>query len=352
MLRHKLILAAAALTATAGISSCSSSGSGSGAPAAAGSTTALVSIKLAVSNVTNQSYIPLVLAQQLGFFREQGLDVQIVGVTSGAQTFSLLLSKKVQGVVGFYDHDIDLVGKGSEVEEVVQLLQAPGMVELVRSDEAGSITSPAQLAGKNVGITGLGGSTEFLADYLAAHNGAGMGSIHPVGVASGPTFVAAMQHNEIDAGVTTEPTISSLLSKHLAKVLVDMRSVAGTQAALGGPYPGTALSVSTSWATANPATVQKLVNALVESLRWVQQHSAQQIADKMPATYYSSTGETAYVQALANEIGMYNPTGLMPTDGPQSVFRVLSEFDPAVKGQQVDLSKTYTDQFVQKVPAA
>ena len=352
MLRHKLVLAVAAFTVAAGLSSCSSSASKAPAAEQAGSTTALQTIKIAVSNSTNQSYIPLVLAQQLGFFRNQGLDVQIVSVTSGAQTFSLLLSKQVQGVVGFYDHDIDLVSKGSAVEEVVQLLQAPGMVELVRDDEAGAITTPAQLAGKNVGITGLGGSTEFLADYLAQHGGAGANSIHPVSVAAGATFVAAMQHNQIDAGVTTEPTISSLLSKHLAKILVDMRSVAGTQAALGGPYPGTALSVTNEWAGANPATVQKLVNALVQSLRWMQQHSAQQIADQMPASYYGSTGKTAYVQALANEIGMYNPTGLMPTDGPQSVFRVLSQFDPAVKGKQVDLSKTYTDQYVQKVPAS
>jgi NitT/TauT family transport system substrate-binding protein len=44
---------------------------------------------------------------------------------------------------------------------------------------------------------------------------------------------------------------------------------------------------------------------------------------------------------------MFSPTGLMPSDGPQSVFRVLSAFDPSVKGHQVDLTKTYTDQFVQ-----
>jgi NitT/TauT family transport system substrate-binding protein len=172
--------------------------------------------------------------------------------------------------------------------------------------------------------------------------------MHPVSVAAGPTFVAAMQHNQIDAGITTEPTISQLLSKRLAKIIVDMRSVTGTQAALGGPYPGTALSMSTDWVNSNTATVQKVVNALVESLHWIQQHSAEQIADAMPASYYKASGKTAYVQALANEIGMYSPTGLMPSDGPQSVFRVLSAFDPTVKGHAaVDLSKTYTDQFVQ-----
>ena len=349
MFHRKLVLAAAAaLAAAAGLTACSSgSGGKTGAAQNAGSTSSPVTIKLAAANSTGQSFIPLILAQQLGFFQKQGLDVQIVSATSGAQTNQMLLSKQVQGVVGFYDHNIDLVAKGTQVESVISLLQAPGMVELVRSDEAATITSPANLSGKNVGITGLGGSTEFLADYLAQHSGLSASSMHPVGVQTGPIFVAAVQHKQIDAGITTEPTITSLLSKHMAKIIVDMRSVTGTQAALGGPYPGTAVSMNTAWVNANQATVQKLVNALVQALHWVQQHSAEQITDAMPATYYKGPGKTAYVQALANEIGMFSPSGLMPTDGPQSVFRVLSTFDPAVKGRQVDLSKTYTDQFVQ-----
>lgn len=350
MFRRKVVLAVAALTAAAGVSSCSSSKSGS--TQSAGSTSAPITVKIVVSNVTNQNYIPLVLAQQLGFFQKQGLNVQIINVTNGSQTFSQLLAKQVQGVVGFYDHNIDLASKGKQTESVAQLVQVPGMVEMVRQDEASTITSPANLAGKNVGITGLGGSTEFLADYLAVHNGVPVSSIHPVGVAAGPTFVAALQHNQIDVGITTEPTISSVLSKHLGKVLVDMRSVAGTQAALGGPYPGTSLTMNTDYVNSNKATVQKLVNGLVQSLHWIQQHSAQQIADAMPASYYAKPGKTAYVQALANQISMFSPTGLMPTDGPQSVFRVLSEFDPTVKGHQVDLSKTFTDDFVKSAPAS
>lgn len=348
--RKSALLAVAAATALAAAAGCSSSNSGTKTAGAASA--APVTVKIAVSNVTNQSYIPLILGQRLGLFAKQGLNVQVTSVPNGSQTFTEMLSGQVDGVVGFYDHNIDLNAKGTATESVVQLLQAPGMVEIVRADEAGTITSPANLSGKNVGITGLGGSTEFLADYLASHNGVPVSQIHPVGVAAGPTFVAAMQHNQIDAGITTEPTISALLSKHLGKVIADMRSVAGTQAALGGPYPGTSLTLKTSWVNTHTATVQKLVNALVQALRWIQLHSAAQIAEQMPADYYNSVGKDSYTQALANEIGMYSPTGQMPTDGPQSVFRVLSAFDPAVKGHQVDLSKTYTDQFVQQVPAS
>ena len=335
------LLAALAVTAAG----CSSSGSTQ--QSAASSTADPATVTIAVSNATNQTYLSLVLAQQLGFFTKQGVTVKVVNTSTGAQNWQDMLSHHADGVIGFYDHNIDLRAKGVSTESVIQLNQAPGMVELVRSDEASSISSPTQEAGKKLGITGLGSSTQYVADYLAVHNGVAIDQLHPVNIGAGSTFVAAMQNDEVDVGITTEPTISALLAKKAAKIIVDMRSVTGTEAALGGPYPGTALSFETSYVQSNKATVQKLVNALVESLDYIQTHSAAQIAAVVPAANYGAAGKTAYEEALANEIGMFSPTGLMPADGPQSVDRVLSSFDPNVKGKSVDLSETYTDSFVQ-----
>jgi NitT/TauT family transport system substrate-binding protein len=52
------------------------------------------------------------------------------------------------------------------------------------------------------------------------------------------------------------------------------------------------------------------------------------------------------VKALDGEKGIYNPTGLLPPSGPQTCLAVLSAFNPDVKGKNVDLAATYTDQFV------
>ncbi len=339
--------AAAAALLAATLAGCSSGSSAAGSAGSGSSAAPLTTVTLAISNDTNQTYIPVILAQQLGFFTKQGIKLQITNVANGSQTFTNMLAGKDDGVAGFYDHNIDLRAKGENTESVVQLNQAPGMVELVSTDKAASITSPAQLANVNFGITGAGSSTQFIADYLAVHNGVPLADFKVVPEQAGATFVAAMQHGQISAGITTEPTISALLDKKLAKVIVDMRSTTGTQAALGGPYPGTAITFPTAWVTAHKATVQKVVNAVVEALQWIQTHSAAQITAAMPASFYGSAGKTGYEEALANEIGMYSPTGAMVTDGPQSVFRVLSAFDPSVKNKQVDLQLTYTDEFVQ-----
>jgi NitT/TauT family transport system substrate-binding protein len=346
MWQKKIALTAAATAFLAtGLTACSNdkSDTGSSTP----SSGSMPKLTIALSNQANQSYLPLILADRLGFFKKQGLDVKIANLQTSGDVTNAVLGGDAQAMIGFYDHNLDLQAKGKDTEGVIQLLQAPGMVEMVRTNEP-DLKSPADLKGKTIGVTALGGSTSYLGYYLAVHNNMAITDVHEVPVAAGPTFVAAFQHNRVDAGVTTEPTISTLLAKHLGKIVADMRTSAGTKAALGGPYAGTCLTVKKSWADSHKDSTQKMVNALYESLQWIEAHSAAQITAKVPADFYSGPGKDAYTQALANEMGMYNPSGQMPTDAPQTVLRVLTAIDPGVKGHKIDLAKTYTDEFVQK----
>ncbi|WP_435125242.1 ABC transporter substrate-binding protein [Actinacidiphila sp. bgisy144] len=344
MWHKKIVLTAATTFLATGLTACSDSSSGSSGAAGDGSAT---KVTIALSNQANQSYLPLILAQRMGFFTKQGLDVKIDNLQGTPQVSDALLKGDVQGMIGFFDHNLDLQAKGKSTEAVVQLLQAPGMVEMTRANES-SLKSPADLRGKTVGVTSLGSASSTIGSYLAIHNNIPLAQTHLVAVAAGPTFVAAFQHDRVDAGVTTEPTISTLLKKHLGTIVADMRTLAGTKAALGGPYPGTALTVQTAWANSHKATTQKMVNAIYQTLQWMESHSAAQITAQVPADFYSGSGKDQYIQALANEMGMYNPTGQMPADAPQTVLRVLDAVDPAVKGHTIDLAKTYTDAYVQK----
>ena len=89
-----------------------------------------------------------------------------------------MLAGKVDGVGGFYDHNIALQGKGKSTESVVSMLLTPGEVELCRTDLKGKIKSPADWKGRHLGITDLGSSTDFLTQYLATKNGSVDGQRH------------------------------------------------------------------------------------------------------------------------------------------------------------------------------
>ena len=302
-------------------------------------------VSLMVGGLSKQIYLPFTLAKQLGYYDKYGVDVTLSDEPAGVNAETAMLAGQVDGVGGFYDHTVDLQTKGKTTESVVQLLHTPGEVELCRTDLADQIKSPADWSGRKLGVTGLGSSTNFLTKALAVHAGIPVDKITSVAVEAGTTFIAAMQHKAIDCGMTTEPTITAVLQQHLGYVLVDMRTTQGTQTALGGTYPASSVYMQTAWVNSHADAVQRLVDAMVDTLHFIQTHSGAQIADQMPADYYVGVGKSAYVQALDGEKSIYSPDGIMPPDGPKTVFDVLSRFNPSMAGKTANLGATYISSF-------
>ncbi|MGU7770321.1 ABC transporter substrate-binding protein [Burkholderia sp. MR1-5-21] len=305
-------------------------------------------ITLMVGGMEKQIYLPAKLAERLGFFKEQGLDVELVNEAAGVDAENELIAGAVQGVVGFYDHTIDLQAKGKYIQSVVQFSHTPGEVELISTKLAGKVKSPADFRGLTLGVTGLGSSTNFLTQYLGVSHGVKTSEMTSLPVGAGNTFIAAIKQGKIDGGMTTEPTVSRLVNGGDAKVLVDLRSPESTQKWLGGLYPAASLYMENGWVQSHKATVQKLANAFVKTLRYINTHSADEITAQMPADYYA--GDRAmYVKALAAGKVTFIADGRMPESGPPTVLKVLSSFDRAVAGHKIDLAKTYTTEFVNAV---
>ncbi|MCR8573706.1 ABC transporter substrate-binding protein [Streptomyces sp. Isolate_219] len=304
-------------------------------------------IKIMVGGLDKVIYLPARLTQQLGYFEDEGVHVTLLTEPAGVQATTSLVSGDVEGVVGFYDHTLDLQVKGKQVESVVQLAHAPGEVEVVSNRAASELTSPKDFKGKKLGVTGLGSSTDFLTKYLAVKNGVQTNEFTPVAVGAGQTFISALQQGSIQGGMTTDPTVAQIVDKNLGKVLIDMRTPEGSQKALGGPYPSSSLYMNTDWVNSHKGTVRKLANAFVKTLKWMSTHTPEQIAAKMPSDY-AQGGKELYVQAIKDTLPMFTEDGVMPADGPATVERVLKAFNPNLKNATVDLKKTYTTEFVKK----
>ncbi|WP_369183048.1 ABC transporter substrate-binding protein [Streptomyces sp. Y1] len=320
-----------------------------GAAAPAGQKVDGPTVKIMVGGLDKVIYLPAMLTQRLGFFAEAGVNVELMSEPAGVNATTALLAGDVQGAVGFYDHTIDLQAKGKHVESVVQFSQAPGEVEIVSAKQADAIRSGADFKGRKLGVTSLGSSTDFLTKYLAVKNGTAVNEFSPIAVGAGQTFIAALQQGSIDGGMTTDPTVATILDKGLGKILYDLRTPEGSRQALGGLYPSSALYMNTDWVEKNKDTTQKLANAFVKTLKWMSTHSAQEIAAKMPADY-AQGGAEQYAAAIKATLPMFTTDGVMPADGPKTVLAVLAAFHPDVKGKEgnIDLARTYTTEFVGK----
>jgi NitT/TauT family transport system substrate-binding protein len=309
-----------------------------------GSSTQRASLKIMVGGLSKQIYLPNMLTKQLGYFDEQNLDVTLIDESSGQSSEDSVLAGQVDAGSGSYNHTIELQAAGKQMECVVQLDIAPGEAEVVSTKAAGTITTPAAMAGKNLGVTELGSGTQTLTQAILKKAGVDPNNAHYIPVGAGDTFIAAMKQGAIDAGMTTEPTISRVVSSGLGKVLVDLRSPQSTQQALGGDYPFICVFMANNYVNSHKDVVQRLVNAYVKTLKWIGAHSADEIAAKMPADYYAGD-KALYVTALQNQKAIFTSDGKMPSDGPPTVLGIEQQIGKVKAGQNIDLSQTYTNDF-------
>ena len=284
------------------------------------------------------------LAKQLGYFDEQNLNVELIDEKSGQSAEEEVLAGNVQAGSGSYNHTIEIQAKGKQLIDVVQLLISPGEAEVVASSKADQIKSITDLKGKNLGVTELGSGTQTITQYMLSKSGIPADQVQFVPVGAGDTFIAAIKQGKIDAGMTTEPTISRLLQSGDGKVLIDLRTPDATRAALGFDYPFICVFMQLDYVNAHKDVTQRLVNAYVKTLKWIHAHTAADVAEKMPADYYAGNKDL-YVTALTNQYAMFSPDGMMPQSGPAFTLDFENQINPDVKAAKIDLAKTFTNEF-------
>jgi NitT/TauT family transport system substrate-binding protein len=303
-----------------------------------------VSLKLMVGGLNKQIYLPNKLTEQLGYFKDQNLDVTLIDEGSGQGSETEVVAGNVDAGSGAYNHTIELQPSGKNIETVCQFGIAPGEAEMVDAKKTGSIKTVSDLKGKNLGVTDIGSGTQTLTQALLGQKGITADQANYVAVGAGDTFIAGITQQKIDAGMTTEPTITRLVQSGVGKVLVDLRTPASTKAALGSDYPFIGIFMQNSYVDAHKDTVQRLVNAYTKTLKWMHSHTADEIAAKMPADYYAGNKDL-YVSALKNQLQIFGSDCKMPTGGPETVLKVEQNFVSKMKGKTADLSKTYTNTF-------
>jgi NitT/TauT family transport system substrate-binding protein len=301
-------------------------------------------LKIMVGGLNKQIYIPNKLTEILGFFKDQNLNVTLIDEGSGQASEEEVIAGNVDAGSGSYSHVLELQPKGKFMQQVVQFQIAPGEAEMVDARLADKIKSFSDLKGKNLGVTSIGSGTHTISLALLGRAGLSGTDAQFVAVGAGNTFIAAIKQQRIAAGMTTEPTISRLLKTGDAKVLVDLRTPEATRAALGADYPFIGIFMMSSYVAAHKSVVQRLVNAYVKTLKWMKSHTAQEIADKMPADYYAGDKDM-YVTALAGQKDSFTADGIMPAAGAQNALQIELSYVRDMKGATVDLAKTYTNDF-------
>jgi NitT/TauT family transport system substrate-binding protein len=305
-------------------------------------------VTIAVGGGACLCYLPTVLAKQLGEFDKAGIAAELVDLKGGSDALRAVIGGSADVVSGYFDHCVNLAAKKQELVAFVVYDRYPGLVLVVSPKHTAEIKSIKDLAGKKVGVSAPGSSTDFFLKYLLKKEGLDPTSASVIGVGLGATAVAAMEQGQIDAAVMLDPSVTVLQGSHPdLRILSDTRSQKDTLAVFGGEYPGGALYSTAAWVASHEKEVQAMTNAIMNTLKWIHGHSAEDIMAKMPPELVGKDKEL-YLAALKNTIPMYSETGAMDPKGAAAVLAVFSESSPEVAKANIDVGKTYTNKYVEE----
>jgi len=308
---------------------------------------AYAKVTIAIGGASCLCYLPTVLAEQLGEYKKAGVDIEFVNFKGGSQALTAVIGGSADVVSGYYDHCVNLAAKNQQLTAFVVYDRYPGLVLGVSPRHAGGINSVKDLTGKKVGVTAPGSSTDFFLKYLLAKNGVSPDAVAVIGIGIDATAVAAMEQGLVDAAVMLDPTPTVLQGKYPLKILSDTRTQADTLAVFGGDYPGGALYTRGDWIAKHEKETQGMTNAIMATLKWIHSHTPEEIMAKMPEDMVGPD-KALYLAALKNTIPMYSTTGRMDPKGAEAVLSVFSQSSPEVAKAKIDLTKTYTNKFVEQ----
>ena len=328
-------------------SSGSSASTGSSASAGSGSGSSVPTVKLMVGGIDKQIYLPYQLAQNLGFYKKYGVNVQLsTEVNGGVGAEDAMASGQVDMAGAWYIHTIDFQSKGKDVIDLVQLSGAPGEREMCGTKSG--VHSAVDFKGKTLGVTDLGSGTDELTQFLAAQKGIKRSNYHTLAVGAGATAIAAIQRKSAQCVMTTQPTVGALETKSLAYSAIDLATTSGAKAALGGAWPAAGVLARTSWVNSHHDAAQKVVDALVATMHWISTHSAADIANALPSQYVqnSTITKAEYIAGLTTDKGQFLPDGVMPAGGPKTVYAMEKLIGTDVS--KVTIGNTFTNDYAMK----
>ena len=133
------------------------------------------------------------------------------------------------------------------------------------------------------------------------------------------------------------------------RILIDTRTNDGARSAFGGPYPSLCLYALRTFIDENPVAMQRMTNALVAALRYLHRQTSADLIDVIAPKY--KLGERGFAikmidrsRQLFSRDGKFDPNALM------TPLRIMSAFDDKIAAAGIDLSRTYTNRFVDAVP--
>ena len=304
-------------------------------------------VSIAVAGRAAFYSLPLTIADQLGYFRAEGLEVEISDFSGGTGALQAVLAGAADVVSGAYEHTIHLQGKNQFFQAFVLQGRSPAIAMGFSTKTLANYKTWADVRNKKIGVSATGSSTHMLARLVLAQAGIKPEDVSFVGVGTSMGVITAIRSGHIDVVSTIDPMMTMLEQKGDVRTIVDTRTLKGTLALFGGPMPASCLYAPTDFLQKYPNTAQALADGIVHALKWLQTAGPGDIIKTVPEPYFLGD-RGLYLSAFNKTREALAIDGLVHEDGPQTALKALSSYDGSVLAEKISLPKTYTNDFARR----
>jgi len=194
------------------------------------------SVRLAVGGKVLVAYLPLTIAEQRGFFKREGLDIEINDFQGGNKAVEALVAGSADFGCGAYEHTIYMAAKGFPLKAVALQANSFGLVVAVQKDKAPGYHTLADLKGMKIGVTGPGSASARGLRMLLSKASLTADDVAIIGVGGGAGAVAAVKTGKLDAIANFDPAISLLERDGAIKIILDTRKQKDLDYLYGGAF--------------------------------------------------------------------------------------------------------------------
>ena len=304
--------------------------------------------KIKVAEVTHSVfYAPQYLADSLGFFKDEGLEVSFINTNGADKTMAALLSKDVQiGLMGpeasIY---VYLNGQKDYAINFAQLTQKDGSFLVGRENIDNFDIS--MLSGKEILGGRKAGMPEMVLEYILKTNGLEVGRDDPskeVYVRTDVQFAAmagSFVSGEADYVSLFEPTASNLEKEGNGYIVASLGELSGNVA-----Y--TAYSALGSYIDKNEDTIQKFTNAIYRAQTWIYSHTDLEVANAIQS-YFTDTSLEDLSRAISNYRAI-EAWSKSPTLTEESLNKLMDIIEMAGElSQRVSYEKIVTTKYSKNI---
>jgi NitT/TauT family transport system substrate-binding protein len=315
-------------------------------PMASGASITPQKVSIALAAKGALFHLPVVLADQLGIYKHEGLQIEWVECDSGLQAVNMALAGQADVVSGVFEHIIDLQARGLNYRAFVMQGRTPQISLGLSMRRAQVMKSVADLKGLKMGVTSLGSATHWVAQHWMRQAGLVADHVQFVELgASTANVMEAMRMGSIDALCFTDPVIHYLEQKGELRILSETRTLSSSQRMFGGPMVSACLFAKDDFLNKRPDAAQTLAQGVLKALNWLKTAGPSDILKTIP-THYWMGDRALYLSALDKVRDSYSLYGSFSRDALETAWKARASRVTTSRANWTTLNQSYTNEFV------